>query len=333
VKILIIRFSSIGDVILTSPVIRWLSEQTQAEIHFLTKPFFVPLVAHNPHVKKVYTLPPTLHTLIATLQEENYDFIVDLHKNLRSLRIRLQLKRPTLSFDKINIQKWLHVRFKWEILPSKHLVDRYLEGLASLDIEDDYKGLDLFIPDSEHIDVVSLFPQSECKLIIGLALGAGHFTKQIPLAKLQEIVSEITDPILLLGGPADQALGEALVPFAKGPIINTCGSYSLLQSASLVRQCTLLITPDTGLMHVAAAFQVPTLSFWGNTVPAFGFYPYYADPAPIHHIAEIQDLPCRPCSKIGHPSCPKGHFNCMMKQDMVQEVRNMLNRVQEKRKG
>jgi ADP-heptose:LPS heptosyltransferase len=98
-------------------------------------------------------------------------------------------------------------------------------------------------------------------------------------------------------------------------IVNACGKFSLQQSASIVKQAAVLLTHDTGLMHIASAFQIPIVSVWGNTVPALGMYPYYPQNEKGFSIHEVSNLKCRPCSKIGFKTCPKKHFNCMNLQD------------------
>jgi ADP-heptose:LPS heptosyltransferase len=125
----------------------------------------------------------------------------------------------------------------------------------------------------------------------------------------------ITCPIIVLGGKEEQQEGEKLS--AKFPhVINYCGKLSLLQSASVVAQSKFVITHDTGLMHIAAAFKKPIISIWGNTVPEFGMYPYYGKYSVENYKAEISNLNCRPCSKLGHKKCPEGHFKCMEQQDV-----------------
>jgi len=117
---------------------------------------------------------------------------------------------------------------------------------------------------------------------------------------------------LLVGGPEDFERGEQIIANTNNTI-NTCGKYSILQSASLVQQAKMVITHDTGMMHIAAAFQQKIYSVWGNTVPEFGMYPYLESKQSKR--IEVKGLNCRPCSKIGYDKCPKGHFKCMQEID------------------
>jgi ADP-heptose:LPS heptosyltransferase len=314
-KILIIRFSSIGDIVLTTPVIRCLKKQLpETEIHFLTRKSFAAVLKANPYIDKLHLLDKDLPGMIRTLRAERFDQIIDLHHNVRSARIKWKLNIPAHSFPKLNIEKWLYVRFKWNRMPAVHIVDRYLETVQPLGIKKDEEGLDYYISPEDELPARSLpYPA-----YIGLVIGAAHATKRLPLHKLQELVKNLTAPVVLLGGKEDRDNGTAIAAIAPERIVNACGQYNLNQSASLVRQAKLIITHDTGLMHIAAAFDKPILSVWGNTVPAFGMYPYRPGGNAQNHQFEVKNLACRPCSKIGFEKCPKGHFKCMVQQDMHQ---------------
>lgn len=312
VKILIIRFSSIGDIVLTTPVVRCLKEQFDGnvEIHYLTKKQYKSVVEHNPNVAKIYTIEKSTNEIIDKLEQESFDYIIDLHKNLRSRRVIKKLKCISFTFDKLNRQKWLLTTFKVNKLPNVHVVDRYLATLKHFDIKNDFKGLDFFISEQDRVDLVQ-FPQHFQKGYVAFAIGAQHFTKRLPVHKIITICKKINQPIILLGGPEDARIGDEIVSAIGVNVLNACGKFSLNQSASLVEQCKTLITHDTGLMHIGAALGTQIISVWGNTVPAFGMYPYYPKKPEKYTIIENNNLSCRPCSKIGHDECPKKHFKCM----------------------
>jgi ADP-heptose:LPS heptosyltransferase len=315
VKFLIIRFSSIGDIVLTTPVVRCLKQQIDgAEIHYVTKKQFAPVVANNPYIDKVHILDGKLKDLVEKLKSEDFHYIIDLHHNLRSLFVKNKLDALAFSFNKINIQKWLMVAFKIDRLPKKHLVDRYMETCSLFDIENDNKGLDFFIDPSNEI-ALELLPQQFQSGYLALVIGAKHATKQLPDDKIAALCSKINAPILLLGGPDDKEKADRIKYISgKTSIYNTCGIYNLQQSASLVKNAKIVITHDTGLMHIAAAFKKVVFSIWGNTIPKFGMYPYLPDNNSA--IFEVEGLKCRPCNKIGYQKCPKGHFDCMNKIDL-----------------
>jgi len=218
------------------------------------------------------------------------------------------------TVHKLNWKKWLYVNFKTDRLPDRHIVDRYLDTIKSFISERDQLGLDHFIPEDEEIEIKSLPPPFRTGFI-GLSIGAQHRTKMLPLDSLVALCRMLSHPVIILGGPGDQATGEAVVSsLPEKNILNTCGKYSIQQSASLVSLAKVLITHDTGLMHIGAAFQKRIISIWGNTVPRFGMYPYRTDPTSVQF--EVRGLKCRPCSKIGHNQCPRKHFRCMLDQDL-----------------
>lgn len=309
VKFLIIRFSSIGDIVLTTPVVRCLKTQVEgAEVHFLTKKAFTPILAHNPYIDKLHVLQDSLNQTIDTLKQEEFDYIIDLHHNLRTFRVKNKLKVLSFSFNKLNIEKWLMVTFKIKRLPDKHIVDRYFETVQLFDVVNDGKGLDYFISPADEVDVTQL-PETFRNGYIGFVIGAKHNTKKIPVQKIISLLGKINKPVIILGGKEDTGEGDEIANALGGRIYNACGKYSLGQSASLVKQADAVIAHDTGLMHIAAAFKKKIVSVWGNTIPEFGMYPYAAGTG--SQIVEVKGLKCRPCSKIGYTKCPKGHFNCM----------------------
>ncbi len=309
-KILIIRFSSIGDIILTTPVLRCLKNQfPEIEIHYLTKKSFRSILENNPYVSKIHTIEKDVSEVELTLKEENFDEVIDLHNNLRTLQTKLLLRKRSSTFKKLNFRKWLLVRFKINVMPNLHVVDRYLETVKHLGIKNDGQGLDYFIPVKDEIDLKTL-PATHQQGYIGFVIGAKHFTKQLPVEKAISICKRLNQPLILLGGKEDRERGERIANAVGASVYNACGTYNLNQSASLVKQATRIISHDTGLMHIAAAFKKDIISVWGNTVPALGFAPY--KPGQGSKIVEVQGLSCRPCSKIGYDKCPKGHFKCMM---------------------
>jgi ADP-heptose:LPS heptosyltransferase len=337
-KFLIIRFSSIGDIVLTTPVIRCLKKQIlTAEVHYLTKSAFRPILEANPYVDKVHCLGDDLGATIEDLRKEDFDYVIDLHYNLRTLKVKKGLKKQAFSFEKLNIQKWLYTNFKWNRMPDLHIVDRYLDTLSSFGVKNDGAGLDYFIPPADELKPNDI-PTSHQAGYIGLVIGAARATKRLPFHKLKEICEQARHPLILLGGPEDADVASQLAAIDPVKIYNACGKFNLNESADLIRQAKLVITHDTGLMHIAAAFKRPVLSIWGNTVPEFGMYPYYGDnylqnypqnkagsfsPLP-YEVMEVKGLSCRPCSKIGYKKCPRGHFKCM-EQQPVQQIMKVIN--------
>ncbi len=324
-KILIIRFSSIGDIVLTTPVIRCLKKQLRdTEIHYLTKEKFYPIIKKNPYIDKIHLLKDDLDAIISELKAENFDHIIDLHKNIRSLFVKKKLHKPSSSFCKINFYKWLIVNFKINRLPDLHIVDRYFESVKIFNIINDGEGLDYFIPEDEKINVNDL-PKNFRNEYIGFVIGGKHATKILPEEKVISICKKIKKPVILLGGSEDKKTGENIQKQTGENVYNSCGKFSINQSASLIKKAEKIITNDTGLMHIAAAFKKEIISVWGNTIPAFGMYPYLPEKEKNKSkIIEVKKLKCRPCSKIGFDKCPKKHFDCMNEID-ESEIVELIN--------
>ena len=315
-KFLVIRFSSIGDIVLTTPVIRCLKKQLpDSEVHFLTKQSFASIVENNPYIDKVHLLAHSWETVLHELKQEDYDYIIDLHHNLRTLRLKKALGIKSFPFNKLNIKKWIYTNLKWNMMPDVHIVDRYMKTVESFGVVNDGEGLDYFIPVKDEVKQKDI-PASHHAGYIGLVIGAAHYTKKLPVGKLKELCSKIDHPIILLGGKEDNENAKQIASVDPVKVYNACGKFNLNESADLVRKSKLVVTHDTGLMHIAAAFKKKIISVWGNTVPEFGMYPYYGKHQVSNSKFEILNLRCRPCSKIGYNKCPRGHFKCMKQISM-----------------
>ncbi len=315
-KFLILRFSSIGDIVLTTPVVRCLKQQyPKAEIHYLTKPAFKSILEHNPYLSHVHMLDKPLLQKTIELKHLGFDYIIDLHNNLRTRIIKSLLDVPSFSYEKLNTEKAQLVNFKTNTLPQVHIVDRYLDTLSSFGVTNDGQGLDYFIP--EDVNLNDEVKQLTSKHYIAVAIGAQHSTKRLPIQKLIDVCKNINSNIILLGGKEDEQTGEEIAKQIGSHVVNLSGKLSLHQSALVIKFAQKVISHDTGLMHIAAAFKKPIISIWGNTVPDFGMTPYYGNYKINQQLFEVKNLSCRPCSKIGFNACPKKHFNCMHLQDAI----------------
>ncbi len=308
-KFLILRFSSIGDIVLTTPVIRNLKQQVAgAEVHYATKKEYHYLLENNPYIDKIHLLGDSENEIIEQLKLENFDYIIDLHNNVRTLNIKRQLKGKSVAVDKLNVKKWLLVNLGINLMPNVHIVDRYMDTVKQFGVSNDGKGLDYFIPAESEVTL----PNFNKNAYNVYAIGGQHETKKLPLNKMVELVRSTTGPLILVGGPEDKDRGEQLIKSLlttgwPGLVVNAAGKTSVNQSASIIKNAKQVYTHDTGMMHIAAAFKKKTISIWGNTIPALGMTPYLTESI----IIENTKLRCRPCSKIGHDTCPKGHFKCM----------------------
>lgn len=326
-KILIIRFSAIGDIVLTTPIIRCLKKQLiGSEIHFCTKKQNDTFISTNPYLDKVHFLENSLSDLIKRLKAEKFDYIIDLHNNLRTRVIKARLwNAKSYTFNKLNWKKFLYVRFKMESMPNKHVVDRYFDTVKKLGVTNDNEGLDYFIPEKDEVEK-NWLPETHQGEYVVFAIGGSFATKRLPTKKIIEVCDKINQPIILLGGKDDSIVANEIEKFfdqsnstsileealkvnfnKKTVIFNGCGKFNLNQSAFLAKNSRAVFTHDTGMLHISAAFKKEIFSIWGNTTPELGFYPYQTK----FTIFEVKNLACRPCSKLGHDQCPKGHFKCM----------------------
>jgi ADP-heptose:LPS heptosyltransferase len=321
-KVLIVRFSSIGDIVLTTPVIRCLKQQlTRIEIHYLTKEKFRTILSENPYIDHLHTIEKSTNEIISELKLLDFDYIIDLHNNIRTRALSFKLGVKTYRFPKLNIQKWLYVRFKINQLPNIHIVDRYFDAVKSLSIKNDFLPCDFYIKEKDQVNINQNF-KINAYSYVAFAIGAQFATKRLPNHKVREICEKISLPIILLGGSEDAQNGKE-IQSGLSHVTNTCGIFSLGQSASIVQQAKTVITHDTGLMHIASAFEKHIVSIWGNTTTAIGMYPYMPRKKDFS-IHEVNNLSCRPCSKIGFKTCPKKHFKCMEKQDIELIVKSVV---------
>lgn len=322
-KILVIRFSSMGDIIYTTPVVRCLKKQLpDAEIHFLTKPAFKYIYDNNPYVDKLLLLKQTLSETISDIKAEKYDYIIDLHNNLRTTLIKLKVGVKSSTYKKQRLRKWLSLKFKLELVPPVHLVERYMQTVTFLGVVNDEQPIDYYIK-ADH-QLKDLLPSSHQNNFVVFIIGATHFTKRMPNEKIIKICREINHPVVLLGGNDVKANGEEIAA-ATSNIYNACGITTLDESVFLVSKAINVIGFDTGLTHIAEAFDTPIASIWGGTVPELlGVQPYKVKDFLIAGI----DLPCRPCSKFGLEKCPLGHFKCMndLPENIIVDFANNSNK-------
>ena len=324
-KFLIVRFSAIGDIVLTTPVIRCLKQQVKgAEVHYATKLSYAAVIENNPFIDKRFYLEDSLSSLADELKRENYDYIIDLHKNLRTIRLRRILGVKSYSFPKWNFQKWLMVNFKINLLPSISIVDRYLMAVKKFGVVNDGKGLEHFITQKDGEAVGRIPP--EFQSYVAFVIGATYNTKRFPDDKVAAVILKLNKPVVLLGGTQDYSRGNNIIELVQQTspqkdVYNSCGKFSLNESAAIIKSASAVITNDTGLMHIAAAYKKRIVSLWGNTIPQFGMFPYFGSQPHEHMVAEITGLSCRPCSKLGYAKCPRGHFKCMREIDVEEVVR------------
>jgi lipopolysaccharide heptosyltransferase II len=345
-KTLVIRFSSIGDLVLASPLLRVLRTKFPgSEIDMLTRADYADLVRSNPNLNVTFAYDRDtglrgLLVLAWRLRGEGYDLVVDIHNSLRSRIVRWIVRAPhTVVLCKRIVARTLLVRFKKNIYrDAPSVADRYIDPLRPFGIENDGRGLELHIPDEVQFDVssrVATLGLNKVEKVIGLCPSARHATKRWPKERYAELavalINELDAAVLLFGGPDDRELcagiaDEIRARTGQGRAVDLSGALSLLGTAAAMEFCDVIVSNDSGLMHIAAAKQRPLAAIFGSTVREFGFFPL--DPHSI--VLERQGLDCRPCSHIGRASCPKGHFRCML-ETTVEDVRAAVVRLLEAR--
>lgn len=274
-KVLVIRFSSIGDIVLTTPIVRCMKQQRpEMQVHYLTKAAYGTLLVNDPYIDRLHFLQDDLEPVIEELKKEKFDYVIDLHNNLRTLRVKRALNVMSYSFPKLNIKKWLLTNLKVDLMPDKSIVERYFETVRRLNVHNDGKGLDYFLPEDKKLGNKDI-PMSHWGGFVGCVIGGSYNTKKLPVDQWKKFCEMVPYPVILLGGPEDRYDGSEIAVQDSIKIYNSCGKFSINESAELVKLSRVVVSNDTGLMHVAAAFQKPIISLWGNTSPEMGMFPYY----------------------------------------------------------
>ena len=320
-KVLIIRFSSIGDIVLTSPIIRCIKNQKKSVIHFVTKKKYVELIKHNPYIDKVISV----ESFDYDFNSHRYDLVLDLQKNLKSFFlgqfIKEKFQSKYLTYNKKNIVKWVLVNLKQDFLKNEHIVTRYFCALRKLNLKNDGKGLDYFINpnlDKKNIPTSFTFKQSFYVWLIG----GSYENKKISADQIISVCSKISEPVLFLGGYDEIKTAKKICKTLKGSnVYNLCGLLNYDQSAYIIKKSSLVLTNDTGFMHIASSFKKKIISFWGCTKPSLGMYPYKID-SNIQIIGNAKKIPC---SKLGN-KCRKKRI--CIKQIGVNEILNAIKKLE-----
>lgn len=327
-RLLFIRFSSIGDIVFTTPAIRAAKQQLpNVEIHFLTKSSMKAVTEANPYIDQFHYFDKDLNATIDSLKQLQFDYIIDLHKNFRTYQIKKALGVPSLSYQKLSWQKLLLTKLHLNFMPKRHISDRCIDTLAPLGVVNDGLGLDYFVPATVQLRANAL-PSSHQNGYIALVIGASYASKKLPIEKLQALCLMLKYPVVLVGGKEDVFEGEEVAKVDPVKIFNACGQFNLHESALLVQQSKTVISHDTGFLYIACAFHKKTVAIWGATSPALQVEPYYpsidkainaklnSQVKDMYFNAIVPNLSCQPCSNYGTNQCPKGHFACMRQQNI-----------------
>lgn len=324
-KTVIFRLSSLGDILLTTPFIRALRKAAgpDAQIDFVVKEQYADLVRYNPHLSVIHTLESggslgALFPLAAELRKQKYEVVFDLHRSLRTVALRMLMNAPRNEVvNKHTLRRWQLVHRKVGIGKGfLNAVERYSELLIPYGIQPDDSGLEVAIPEDilrRTAEQVAARVNPHAKVAIGICPGARHFTKRWPREKYvvvaQRLIKEAGASILLFGGHEERDVCERIArQLPAASVLNLAGPFSILETAAAMDACAVVVTNDSGLMHLAAARKRPVVAMFGSTTRELGFFPYGTKSIVVEEVG----LSCRPCSHIGLDHCPEKHFRCML---------------------
>ncbi|HPO55174.1 MAG: glycosyltransferase family 9 protein [Ignavibacteriaceae bacterium] len=311
-NVLIIRLSSLGDVLLTTPLIRSLkSKYPDINVDFVVKRQYSMVLKGNPYLRRIFFPDEEIDVT-------QYDVIVDLQNNLRSCKIRRKFEKRVVKFKKYSLDKYLLVNFKVNRLRELPAIPvRYAETVEKGLLDE--SGLDLLIPDSVKSRLTG------DKQTIGICPGSRHFTKRYPAEKFIEVGNKLASEgfrVVVIGGEDEKNICAEISDSINGAI-NLSTENDLYQIAADMKRCDGIICNDSGLMHVACAVKVPVVVIFGSSVREFGFTPY----GNKHKVVERENLSCRPCSHIGKEKCPEKHFRCMLEissEEVIKCIKSII---------
>jgi lipopolysaccharide heptosyltransferase II len=315
-NVLAVRFSSIGDVLLTTPLLRVLRRRyPHARISVLTRPAYAPLLSHNPHVNHVLEAAPgrPLRDLARQLRAQRYTHLLDLHDSIRSRLLRALVPGAWSTYPKHRLARAMLIYTKRDYYrDSRPVPERYFDAARSLGLVPDGEPPDFFLAAEAQVETEAWLARAAARpgRLIALAPGAAHATKRWPVEHWRALTRQLLEQdfsIVIVGGAEDARLADSIANGDQGRLLNAAGRFGLQGTGALLRRAAILVSNDTGVMHMAAAVGTPVVALFGPTVRPFGFFPYTSR-------AEVIELGlgCRPCSSKGGPHCPLGHHRCML---------------------
>jgi len=324
-KILVIRLSSLGDVLLTTPLLRSIKKMnSDISIDFILREEYEDILVHNPNINKLYKYAESKlekQILFNSIIAQNYEIVIDLQNNIRSRELTRILKCSVFKLKKRHIDKFLFVYLKINKLKDAPPIPvRYANAFDMIELDDN--GLD-FKTDNQPNEQL----QTDEKFI-GICPGSKHYTKRWPKGyyiELGKLLESNNYEVVLLGGKDDLDLCDEIAKELSNPI-NLCNENDVMQTAADMMMCKAVYCNDSGLMHLAAAVNVPAIAFFGSTVREFGFFPYKSNSL----VMERDELQCRPCTHIGKKWCPQRHFSCMLEitpEDAIESLNLVMEQI------
>lgn len=315
-RILVVRFSAIGDIVLTTPLLRALrTRHPEAHITFVTRQVYQPLLADNPRINEVIGWEPNtpFGELAAALRARRFTHQLDLHGSLRSGRLRRALGGRWGKYPKHRLARMVLIRAKRNYYrDTRHVAERYFDAARHLDVRPDGAPAELYLRREAVVRADAFLEAHRLgreRTLLAVAPGAAHATKRWPARHWAALIGRLTTraDVVILGGPAEAELGARLAEAGGGRAASAAGCFDLQGTAALLKRARSLAAGDTGVMHMASAVGTPVVALYGPTVEPFGFFPYRARAT----VLQRNDLSCRPCSAMGGPRCPLGHHRCL----------------------
>lgn len=317
---MVVRFNSIGDIVLTTPVLEILSN-ADYEVHYLMKAAYSAILSNNPFISKIWTFNNRLEEVIPALRKENFDHIIDLHSNYRSWKIKNALNVKSHTFKKSRIRTFLMVHLGIWRKPKKHITDKFVDTIRPLvNVPHNYRCR--YHLSKEDIKLSPQFDIPDSSYYV-VAVGAAFHTKTIPPLLLASCISAFGGHCILIGGKEDLDLAVRIESEISKEVhlYNLTGKLTIDESALIMNQADFVISGDTGMLHIANALNKSAIAVYGSTHPMLGYTPFNDVRT---FIIQNEDLGCRPCTKQGRQSCPKGHFKCMRDLRSEEIVEKMM---------
>ena len=328
-KVLLIRLSSIGDILLSAPLTEALAD-AGCEVHYVVKSSFVMVLSGFRGITKIHEVGEDLHALRQELKAVQPDWICDLQNNLKSRQITWGFSCPVKRLQKQNIRKHILVKTSFKNIYINHIIERYLDTLPD-GINRGKKLLNWAIPIQAIKESESFQDRMMDAKWIAITMGSRQKTKLMPETLLAGVIEGMPGfRFLLLGGKEDASAANRLVNQFGVQVLNVCGKLSWPASVALMNRVSCVLCNDTGLMHAAAALGKPLVAVWGSTTPALGMapvYPFISDSGRASHL--FLNLKCQPCSRIGFSQCPEGHFRCMLEMSPDRIISALLSQIRD----
>lgn len=325
--ILLVRFSSIGDILLTTPLLRALrARHPAARITMVVRDDLADTLRHNPRLSDLVTWPRggSLRALATELGRTEWTHRLDLHGSLRSRLLRQLMGGSWVGYPKYRWRRTLLIRSGRRYGGALgHVAERYFEAATGLDVRPDGGPPEFFTSQEAEREADAFLLEAglgTSRPLIALAPGAAHWTKRWPASHWEALVRRLRggSDLVVVGGGDDHPIGEQLVQAGGGRVANAAGRFSLVGSAVLIKRSRALVAGDTGLLHLATAVGTPVVGLYGPGVEELGFFPYHARARVLQ-----RPLGCRPCSAHGGPRCPLGHHRCLQ-EILPEEVAQVL---------